>query len=628
MADNFQYPSTYGRYTLLESIGQGGMSAIDLAQISVTNAQYLRFVVIKRMQAKFTEQENFVLMFKDEARINAELQHNKIAQVYDFGQFGDEYFIAMEYIPGVDLRVLQRELAKQAKGIPIRITLRILSDVCEALYYAHTRLDTYGRPMNVVHRDVNPRNIMISIRGEVKLIDFGVAKADNRLDETVGHTIKGKFAYMSPEQIEGGKVDGRADLFAVALTLHELVDGRRPFAGLNEVQIMHRVLSGNIPPLLGPKDHPQPELVQAIHECGLATEAKDRYPSAGHMQEAIDHAAKACGGLATDAELAAFLRSIMPEETQAIAHRLDRYRKEITQPNGLMSSYENSIAHELPTELFQKTKDSIPPPPTNSPYLSTSVQSKVDETLVSHDSRSEQKYLFKRTLLIGGALMTAGLIVFVLLTQEKSSNSQTNAPRLIQSEPIESTDINSTEKLTDQPKATASEPKPKSTKKQIQAPKVEPVPADQPQVQPSVTPPQHSTVEPAVIPSSASSSESQPQTQAAQNQNASAENNTAAQGQTVSTNAEINDTTEEEETQASAEPVEQAYVFISSVAGQNEIIVKVDGQNIGTLTGPLRTKINTGERTFLFINPSNGREFKQTISISKANQNLISVPEL
>ena len=508
MADNFQYPSSYGRYTLLESIGQGGMSAIDLAQISVTDAQYLRFVVIKRMQAKFTEQENFVLMFKDEAQINAELQHNKIAQVYDFGQFGEEYFIAMEYIPGVDLRVLQRELAKQAKGIPIRITLRILSDVCEALCYAHTRLDTYGRPMNVVHRDVNPRNIMISIRGEVKLIDFGVAKADNRLDETVGHTIKGKFAYMSPEQIEGGKVDGRADLFAVALTLHELVDGRRPFAGLNEVQIMHRVLSGNIPSLLGPKDHPQPELVQAIHECALATDPKDRYPTAGHMQEAIVHAAKACGGLATDAEMAAFLREIMPEETQAIAHRLDRYRKEITQPHGLMASYDQSVSHELPTELFHKGADSIPPPPTSGPYLSTSVQGKTEETLVSQKSVSRHQQPFIRSLLIGGALAVAASIIFVMLSQDKPKSAVSEVPKFIKSEPIEDA---------------------KTERKPINA--AAPVPPQTPEVKDKIAPPTVKEVKPnPSVQTSAS-----PQSQTAQSQTAQSATTTISKHTTRAT---------------------------------------------------------------------------------------------
>ena len=211
--NDHSYPRAYSGYTLLESIGQGGMSAIDLAQTTVSDAQYVRFVVIKRMHAHLGEtDDSYVRMFQDEARISAELQHANIAQVYNFGQFDNEFFMVMEYVPGLDLRELQKELASQGKGIPIQITLKILYDILQALDYAHHRVDTYGQSLNIVHRDVNPRNVMLSIRGEVKLIDFGVAKADNRIDQTVGHTIKGKFAYMAPEQIDPsvGAVDGRA----------------------------------------------------------------------------------------------------------------------------------------------------------------------------------------------------------------------------------------------------------------------------------------------------------------------------------------------------------------------------------------------------------------------------------
>ena len=146
---------------------------------------------------------------------------------------------------------MQQALARKGKGLPIRITLRILVDILEALDYAHNRMDTFGHSMNIVHRDVNPRNVMLSIQGEVKLIDFGVAKSENRQDKTVGHAIKGKFAYMAPEQIDPklGQVDGRTDMFAVGLMLYELVAGRRAFHQLTEVQIMHRLLSGEIPTL-------------------------------------------------------------------------------------------------------------------------------------------------------------------------------------------------------------------------------------------------------------------------------------------------------------------------------------------------------------------------------------------
>lgn len=327
------YPISYGSYTLLESIGQGGMSAIDLAQVAVSDAQYVRFLVIKRMQTHLTEGDpSFIRMFQDEARISAELQHANIAQVYNFGQIGDEFFMAMEYIPGVDVREMQKALAQQRKGIPIRITLKILYEVLAALDYAHNRVDTYGKPMNIVHRDVNPRNVMLSIRGEVKLIDFGVAKSETKLDKTIGHTIKGKFAYMAPEQIDPsvGDIDGRVDLFALGLMMHEMVEGARPFHGLNEIQIMHKILSVDIPALQGPTDHPRADIIRAIHKKVLSLQPKDRFASAQAMQQAIQEAAMACGGMASAQELAEFLRKVMPEQFENIAHRLERYRQEAT----------------------------------------------------------------------------------------------------------------------------------------------------------------------------------------------------------------------------------------------------------------------------------------------------------
>lgn len=333
LPNNDSYPRYYSGYTLLESIGQGGMSAIDLAQTTVTDAQYVRFVVIKRMHAHLGEtDDSYIRMFQDEARISAELQHENIAQVYNFGQFDSEFFMVMEYVPGLDLRELQKGLAKQNKGLPIRITLKILYDILQALDYAHHRVDTFGQSLNIVHRDVNPRNVMLSIRGEVKLIDFGVAKADNRMDQTVGHTIKGKFAYMAPEQIDPsiGSVDGRADLFAVGLMLYEMVAGRRPFYGLNEIQIMHKIMSADIPDLPTAPDHPEPELLQSIFDIVRAQSPEDRFSSAGEMAKAVRQAGMACGEMASTAELAQFLRGNMPERVEAIADRLTQYKTHAT----------------------------------------------------------------------------------------------------------------------------------------------------------------------------------------------------------------------------------------------------------------------------------------------------------
>lgn len=321
------YPRPFGPYVLLERLGQGGMSEVDLATRAVDDADYVRFVVIKRIHTQHTGEESFVRMFQDEARINAELQHENIATVYDFGLQGSEFFLAMEYVPGCDLRRIQRQLVRRGQHFPIRIALRIISDVLAALDYAHHRVDTYGRSMNIVHRDVNPRNIMLSVRGEVKLIDFGVAKADNRADQTVGHSIKGKFAYMAPEQIEArGPVDGRADLFAVGIVLYELLSNQSPFAGLSEVQTMHRILGGQIPAITSTDKHPIPDEVLDLLDRALATNRDQRFRDATQMREAVLRAVAAVGGLPGRVEMAEFVRQVDPE-TSGVSARLEEWRQ-------------------------------------------------------------------------------------------------------------------------------------------------------------------------------------------------------------------------------------------------------------------------------------------------------------
>ena len=323
-------PRRYGDYVLLEPLGKGGMSAVDLARRSVDGAGYVRFLVIKRILRRNTTDPTFVRMFMDEARINAELQHENIAQVYDFGERDGEWYLAMEYVPGVDLRRLQKAVAQQKEGgalLPPRISLRILHDVLSALQYAHNRVDTFGQPMRIVHRDVNPRNIMVSVRGEVKLIDFGVAKADNRQDQTTGQTIKGKFAYMAPEQIESPvPVDGRADLFAVGLCFQELLTGTHPFRHLSEIQIIHRLMSARIEPMPECRLHPDPTAVRQVRDRALAADPSQRYPDARSFQEDLVRLAAPIGGLASRAELGGFFRRSAPEAAGAIAQRLESWR--------------------------------------------------------------------------------------------------------------------------------------------------------------------------------------------------------------------------------------------------------------------------------------------------------------
>ena len=426
-----QYPSQYGNYTLLESIGEGGMSEIDLAQATVADAQYIRFLVIKRVRGQLLENESHIRMFQDEARICAELQHANIAQVYDFGRVDDEFFIAMEYIPGVDLRGLQKALARQHKGIPIRITLRILYDILSALDYAHHRVDTFGEPMNIVHRDVNPRNVMLSVRGEVKLIDFGVAKSSAKQDQTVGHIIKGKFAYMAPEQIEGGDIDGRADIFAAGLMLHEMVEGSRPFQGLSEIQIMHRIISGSIPKLTGQSDFPNPKIIHQIHQKALQVDQEKRFRTAKDMQDSLLKAADHCNGMATPQELAQFLSQNITKEVASISKRLHYYRQEVTSSHA-----------DAPTDIMIAPKKNVTKPNkdirakdnTDFPTIN-----QVASQIPAIEQREKETTSHLITTILGFiAILVMGVFVF-LLSQKNNSNIQPTEVTTLQSDSPEST---------------------------------------------------------------------------------------------------------------------------------------------------------------------------------------------
>ena len=251
----------------------------------------------------------------------------------DFGQQADELYIAMEYVPGLDLRAVQIALAKQGRLIPTRVGLSVVCSVLRALQYAHTRVDQAGRPMGIVHRDVNPRNVMVSLQGEVKLIDFVVAKAANRLEKTEGNTIKGKYAYMAPEQIEGQQVDGRADLFAVGLVIYELLTGRSPFMGLTEVQILHRILSRQIPSLPEPVDHPDPGLLRRIVDRALAGRVEDRYPSAEAMRLDVEAALAPLGGLAPPSQIAEVLRQADAPTVDRLTQRVRAWRDGASPPS-------------------------------------------------------------------------------------------------------------------------------------------------------------------------------------------------------------------------------------------------------------------------------------------------------
>src|SRR6185436_4489746 len=240
-----QLPSQFGRYTLLERLAVGGMAEVFRAKISSSHG-FEKILVIKRILPHLAADVTFVSMFIDEAKLTAQLTHPKVVQVLDFGDVGGQYFIALEYIDGADALALLRAAAQRRVRVPLPLVLFVVSEILDALDYAHTASDMEGRPMRLVHRDISPSNIFIARHGEVKLGDFGIAHADDRGGRTTTGTLKGKYGYMSPEQVVGAALDGRSDLFAVGIVLAEAFMGRRLFTAPNDLDVLLMVRDGRL----------------------------------------------------------------------------------------------------------------------------------------------------------------------------------------------------------------------------------------------------------------------------------------------------------------------------------------------------------------------------------------------
>ncbi|MFE8596957.1 serine/threonine protein kinase [Archangium violaceum] len=278
-------PQLFGKYQLLKKLATGGMAEVWLARQKGIEG-FAKNVVVKRILPHLAEDQEFVGMFGNEARIAARFNHPNIAQVYEFGEANGTYFIAMEFIHGEDLGRVMRKAYNAGGWIARPLAIRIVASACEGLYYAHTRTDDNGKPLKVVHRDISPQNILISFDGSVKLVDFGIAKAADQATATKSGAIKGKFAYMAPEQAAGKPLDHRADIFAIGLVLYELLTGTRPLKRESELGTLQAAMECNILPPSQVADVP-PELDEVVMRA-LAKAADDRYRDARQLQLALE----------------------------------------------------------------------------------------------------------------------------------------------------------------------------------------------------------------------------------------------------------------------------------------------------------------------------------------------------
>jgi serine/threonine protein kinase len=273
-------PKKFGNYQLLQKIATGGMAELYRAKV-IRSHGFEKLVVIKKILPHLTEQGNLVKAFIDEARLAALLQHENIVQIYDFGSIDGEYFIAMEYLFGKDLRKLTDKAKKTAVPLGLENTLYIISQICAGLDYSHNLKDLQGKPLNIIHRDINPQNIFLTYEGQVKIIDFGIAKAASHNSTTHEGLIKGKLAYMSPEQATGKTIDPRSDIFSTGIIFYELLAGRRMFEG-ETMQVYSQVREGQYEPL----DKILPDLPPKLHavvEGALAKDPDQRYQTCGEM---------------------------------------------------------------------------------------------------------------------------------------------------------------------------------------------------------------------------------------------------------------------------------------------------------------------------------------------------------
>jgi serine/threonine protein kinase len=278
--------TSLGRYQIVRYLAEGGMAQVLLARTSGLEG-FERHVVIKRIRPEQAHDVRYVTMFLDEARLAALLHHHNIVQVHDVGQDNGEYFIAMEYVHGADLKQLLRELNARHKKTPIEHVITISTAVSAALHYAHEMRTPDRRSLGVVHRDVSPANILVGYDGSVKVTDFGIAKAALRGSETRSGTLKGKVAYMAPEQCMGAEIDRRSDVFALGIVLYELATVRRLFKGANDFVTMNAIVAGKIPP---PSQF-RPDLPRELENIimrALAHDPEKRFQTAEAMRLSLE----------------------------------------------------------------------------------------------------------------------------------------------------------------------------------------------------------------------------------------------------------------------------------------------------------------------------------------------------
>ncbi|HTL34911.1 MAG TPA: serine/threonine-protein kinase, partial [Kofleriaceae bacterium] len=329
-ASGFHPGDTLGKYEIVRELATGGMAQIYLARMKGA-AGFEKNVVLKCILPSLANDRQFVTMFLDEARLAATLRHNNIADVFDVGVEGTTYYFAMEYVAGQNARTVRLKARESKRPIPLEVSLAIVGGTAAALNYAHTRTDSNGKPLDLVHRDISPSNILVGAEGAIKLVDFGIARATSRRMRTRTGIRKGKVPYLSPELCRGHKIDHRSDLFSLGTILYELTTGERPFQGNSDFVVMDQIVT-TVPVRPSAISKGYPQTLEAIVMRMLARTPEARYQTAGQVLEDLEHFASDSRLLVSAQVVAKFMKELFAETATAPFER-DTYLG-FAQPSG------------------------------------------------------------------------------------------------------------------------------------------------------------------------------------------------------------------------------------------------------------------------------------------------------
>ena len=402
-----------GRYVLEKRLAAGGMAEIFLAH-QAGPAGFQKEVVVKRILRHLATDQKFVDMFLDEARLAAKLSHPNIVQIFDFGEAGGDYFIAMEYVEGWDLEAIIDRCAQTGRSLHPAICARIMADACTGLDYAHRFTDRDGQAVGLVHRDISPQNIRLSTNGQVKVMDFGIAKARSSSNKTQTGAVKGKLSYMSPEQIMAQDLDGRSDIFALGIVLYELLTGQRPFGHESELLAISAIIHQQPRSVSELSPGTPAELEQIVLRC-LAKDRNQRFQSCNELQIALEQYLRAEGLLLTARDVSEYLQDFFS-----------------AQPVGRIAALEpgNYGSASGPDSGVPGSTGKLASGPTRTNYaggMSTMSQARVDDGFRPPPDRSRKGLIAVLAVLVVAVLGAGGALVFFVILPAATGGSADSA---------------------------------------------------------------------------------------------------------------------------------------------------------------------------------------------------------